>query len=71
VRWLQAVREADFRQGRRAAGPGGPLQRRFRWRHAPRAIDIREGDKVDGAAFKALVRAAAALNKSGKGSVEA
>jgi hypothetical protein len=28
-----------------------------------RAIDIHEGDKIDGAAFKALVRAAAALNK--------
>lgn len=27
-----------------------------------RAIDIREGDKIDAAAFKALVRAAAALN---------
>ena len=35
-----------------------------------RAIDIREGDKIDGAAFKALVRAAVALNKSGKGSVK-
>ena len=31
-----------------------------------RAIDIREGEKVDEAAFKALVRAAAALNSSGK-----
>jgi hypothetical protein len=27
-----------------------------------RAIDIHEGDKIDGTAFKALVRAAAALN---------
>jgi hypothetical protein len=36
-----------------------------------RVIDIREGDKVDGAAFKALVRAAVALNKSGKGSAKA
>ena len=27
-----------------------------------RAIDIREGDKIDEAAFKALIRAAAALN---------
>jgi Uncharacterized conserved protein len=35
-----------------------------------RAIDIREGDKIDGAAFKALVRAAVALNESGKGSVK-
>jgi len=30
--------------------------------NARRAIDIREGDTVDAAAFKALVRAAAALN---------
>ena len=31
-----------------------------------RAIDIHEGEKVDDAAFKALVRQAAALNRSGK-----
>jgi hypothetical protein len=30
-----------------------------------RAIDIREGEKVDASAFKALVRAAVALNSSG------
>src|SRR3982074_614420 len=30
-----------------------------------RAIDIREGEKVDAGAFKALIRAAAALNASG------
>jgi hypothetical protein len=30
-----------------------------------RAIDIREGEKVDAAAFKALIRAAVALNTSG------
>jgi hypothetical protein len=30
-----------------------------------RAIDVAEGQKVDAAAFKALVRAAAALNQSG------
>src|SRR5450759_873258 len=29
-----------------------------------RAIDIHEGDKIDEAAFKTLIRAAAALNKS-------
>jgi hypothetical protein len=29
-----------------------------------RAIDIRENEKIDGAAFKTLIRAAAALNKS-------
>jgi hypothetical protein len=31
-----------------------------------RAIDIREGDEVDAKAFKALVRQAVALNRSGK-----
>jgi hypothetical protein len=31
-----------------------------------RAIDIHEGEKVDGAAFKALVRQAIVLNRSGK-----
>ena len=31
-----------------------------------RAIDIREGEEVDGAAFKALVREAIALNSSAK-----
>jgi hypothetical protein len=31
-----------------------------------RAIDIHEGDEVDGPAFKALVRQAVALNGSGK-----
>src|SRR5271155_3696664 len=31
-----------------------------------RAIDIHEGEEVDGAAFKALVREAIALNSSGK-----
>lgn len=30
-----------------------------------RAIDIHEGEKVDGTAFKALIRAAIALNASG------
>ncbi len=30
-----------------------------------RAIDIREGDELDAAAFKALIRAAADLNESG------
>jgi hypothetical protein len=31
-----------------------------------RAIDIPEGEEVDGSAFKALVRQAVALNRSGK-----
>jgi hypothetical protein len=29
-----------------------------------RAIDVHEGDKIDGNALKALIRAAVALNKS-------
>ena len=32
--------------------------------HARRAIDIREGEEIDAEAFKALIRAAAALNTS-------
>jgi hypothetical protein len=36
--------------------------------NARRAIDIREGEVVDAAAFKALVREAAALNGAGKSS---
>jgi hypothetical protein len=34
--------------------------------NARRAIDIKEGEKIDANAFKALVRAAAELNGSGK-----
>ena len=34
--------------------------------NARRAIDIHEGEEVDGSAFKALVRQAVALNSSGK-----
>jgi len=34
--------------------------------NARRAIDLHEGEEVDGSAFKALVRQAAAVNTSGK-----
>ena len=34
--------------------------------HVRRAIDIREGEDVDGSAFKALIREAVALNSGGK-----
>ena len=34
--------------------------------NARRAIDIHEGEEIDGSAFKALVREAVALNSSGK-----
>jgi hypothetical protein len=33
--------------------------------NARRAIDIREGEKLDESAFKALIRSAVALNASG------
>lgn len=36
-----------------------------------RAIDLHEGDKIDGMAFKALVRAAVALNASAKSTTRA
>jgi hypothetical protein len=34
--------------------------------NARRAIDLHEGDKVDDSAFKALIRAAVALNTSAR-----
>ena len=34
--------------------------------HARRAIDIHDGEEVDGSAFQALVRQAIAINSSGK-----
>ena len=34
-----------------------------------RAIDIREGEEVDGSAFKALIREAVGFNRSGKAKV--
>ena len=36
-----------------------------------RAIDIREGEKINVRAFKALIRAAVALNRAGKGAGKA
>ena len=32
-----------------------------------RAIDLREGDEIDEAAFKALIREAVALNETARG----
>lgn len=34
--------------------------------NARRAIDLHEGEEIDASAFKALIRAAVALNKSGR-----
>jgi hypothetical protein len=38
--------------------------------NARRAIDLREGDRIDAAAFKALVRAAVAANAAGRAEVK-
>ena len=62
-RVLQEGREAHLRQGRVSEGPGPALQLEPR-RKVRRAIDIHEGEEVDEAAFKALVRQAVALNTS-------
>ncbi len=39
--------------------------------NARRAIDIKEGEALDPGAFQELIRAAVALNTSGKGNVKA
>jgi hypothetical protein len=39
--------------------------------NARRAIDIKEGEELDPGAFQELIRAAVALNTSGKGNVKA
>ena len=57
------VVKLTFAKGASLEGSGPPLQREPR-RNARRAIDIREGEEVDEAAFKALVVRAVALNKS-------
>jgi len=45
---------------------GAALRKSTNLLNAFRAIIIREGDKVDEAAFKKLIRAAVALNRKGK-----
>jgi hypothetical protein len=53
-----------FAKGAALEDPAGLFNAGFAG-NTRRAIDIREGDEVDAAAFKALVREAAALNASG------
>lgn len=62
-RVLPGQSEADVRQGRFAGGPRQAVQRELDG-NARRAIDIHEGERVDADAFKALIRAAVALNAS-------
>lgn len=57
----KAVVKLTFVKGAKISDPKGLFNASLEG-NARRAIDIREGDKVNAAAFKALIRAAAALN---------
>ena len=63
---LQGRREDDLRQGRLAARTRRGLFNASLDGNIRRAIDIHEGEAIDAAAFKALVRAAAALNTASR-----
>ena len=57
----KAVVKATFAKGAALPDPAGLFNASLEG-HVRRAIDLREGESIDEAAFKALVRAAAALN---------
>jgi hypothetical protein len=57
----RGVVKLTFAKGASLPDPGGLFNASLDGK-VRRAIDIREGEKVDAAAFKALVRAAATLN---------
>ena len=59
-------RQDDLRQGRLAGGPAGLFNSSLEG-NTRRAIDVREGEELDEKAFKALVRAAVAVNSSEAG----
>jgi hypothetical protein len=59
----KAVVKLTFAKGAALKDPAGLFNASLEG-NARRAIDIREGDTIDAAAFKALIRAAAALNAS-------
>jgi hypothetical protein len=61
----KAVVKMTFAKGAALADPAGLFNSSLEG-NVRRAIDIREGEKVDEAALKALVRAAVALNLEGK-----
>ena len=61
----KAVVELTFAKGASLKDPAGLFNSSLDG-NVRRAIDIREGEEVDEAAFKALVRQAIALNSSGK-----
>ena len=59
----KAVVKLTFAQGAALADPSGLFNASLEG-NTRRAIDIREGEDVDETAFKALIRAAVALNRS-------
>ena len=60
---VQVCREADLHRGAALKDPSRLFNASLDG-NARRAIDIREGDTIDAKAFKALIRAAVALNMS-------
>ena len=58
----KSVVKVTFAKGAKLADPSGLFNSSLEG-NVRRAIDFREGDEVDEAAFKALVRAAMALNE--------
>ena len=61
----KAVVKLTFAQGASLADPSGLFNSSLEG-NVRRAIDIREGDKIDGNALKALIRAAVAANTSAR-----
>jgi len=61
----KAVVKLTFAKGASLKDPAGLFNSSLDG-NVRRAIDIHEGEEVDAAAFKALVRQAVALNRSGK-----
>ncbi|MBP0597140.1 DUF1801 domain-containing protein [Herbaspirillum sp. LeCh32-8] len=59
------ILKLTFAKGASVADPTGLFNASLEG-NTRRAIDIHEGDVLDAAAFKALIHAAAALNKAGK-----
>jgi hypothetical protein len=59
----KAVVKATFHKGASLDDPSGLFNSSLEG-NARRAIDFHEGEKIDGPAFKALVRAAVTLNES-------
>jgi hypothetical protein len=60
----KSVVKLTFAKGASLADPSGLFNSSLEG-NVRRAIDIHEGGKIDAAAFKALIRAAVALNESG------